>query len=247
MDYNTVKKLCIENRQVEALEGCDLLFRRSPSDESVLLMKSSILRFCRDCNSSLKLLYENSFKRLEKAKEIELLYNYVFMEDYDTALDKIMSIATTYKLDKKDLKKIKEIHMSILGLTNPSLLHKMYPMKCADNYNQQQLLRYSEDEAYRFIKGKKKFTEFSYGFDVFDEFSRIQENLSDYERFSNLYHDTYYVPYIDCGINHGEACDIIQVDTIKNTNQIVRMFPLPMHESMEYARENYTKRYKYKH
>lgn len=246
MDYNAVKKLCIDNRQVEALEGCDLLLKRNPSDESVILMKSSILRFCRDCDSSLKLLFDSSFNRLEKAKEIEVLYNYVFMEDYDKALDKVMSIAKTYKLDQKDLKKIKEIHMSILGLTNPSLLHKMYPRKYADNYNQEQLLYYSEEEAYRFIKGKKKFTEFAYGFNIIDEFTKIQENMSNYERFPNLYHDTYYVPYKECGMNHGKNCDVIQVDTIKKTKQIVRMFPIPEYETMEYARKDYLKRYKNK-
>lgn len=243
MDYQTIKQLCIRHQNVDALLACDTVLKNDPSNENILIIKASLLRLCQDFDASLYILSNNSFSHKEKERNFEYLYNYVSMDNIAFASQQAIEIAKNYRLTDKEMKKLKEIHMSILGVFDPRLQRRTYPYNKSLNYNQKQLLNYSEDEAIRFIIGNKKFTRFAYDFDIVREFENFKDNYKSYERFISLLYDTYYVPFLNCGTNHDNNCDFYQIDTIKDTNHIVRMFPIPEEETMRYAREDYQKRY----
>ena len=242
MDCSKIKNLCMSHKNVDALFLCDYNLEKNPTNQEVLIIKASLLRLCQDFDASLDLLGSNSFSTEMKDQQLELLYDYIGIEDYPLALEQLASVARNYRLTDRETKRIKEIHMSLLGVEYPEKLKSIYRDK-GTNYNQKQLLNYSEDEAIKFIVGNKKHTVFNCSFDIVPEFERLKREVYHNEYYPNIIYDTYYIPYTNCGYNRGIICNYLQVDTIKDTNHIVRMFPIPEEETMRYAREDYQKRY----
>ena len=257
--YQEVKDLYFGKKYNQALLSCQDLFDFCGWDSKVGLLYIKILKGLRQEEECIDFITTNlgDFEQEDIVKvKKELLTLLCKFERYDEALVIVGDLLSG--LEKDDLNpdaeynKLNRIKMSILKLTNPDEFHKLYPKVENGFYVEGQLVNYSREKAIRKIEKKcydsKKKLNVEWFFVVEDKLGELEPKLKDSDKYVSTIFDYYYIYDPACAKFNGKICNYIQVATIKDTTDIVKILPctytyLPNNkQEYSFEQENYQKK-----
>lgn len=214
-------------------------------------------------NVKAKILLIKTFCLLNEIEEAEKLLEYSLEVHYDIPIFNVLAAILYYS--KEDYQKAYEHYEKIdfneYKKADPSKAGEIYrlgiiiyekvgieaDLLIKDSYLTKQYMEYDEDKALEYIKKnfKKGKSTFNYEEDIEKLFqtvrNKINEDAAETPTFDTL--DLYYFKKKNVGKRNNNSTDILEVRTIKNTDQIITMFPVENKKNIIINELNDEKRY----
>lgn len=232
---NSIIEIFLEKDYNKALKLINYYIEEYPYDELARSIKTSTLRCLYRYEEALECLNtcENA-----KAKKLgsyirEKMYLFLCLERYEEAYELANTLSYEYLFCKPIDKELEKIIVSVEKiLLSEEEFNTLYNYDDYRNkYIVKQIIKYDPEIAIEVAKSRENNNnanwKFSDEFDIDSKFYEIVDKLNTCVRLPSTILDDYFVYEPNCGTYENKKCDYLKVTTVKNTHNIVNIFPFP--------------------
>lgn len=234
----------------KALRDINFYIEEYPLDELAVSIKASTLRCLGRYDEALSCLEAcvNAEEKQLRSYVREKMYIYLCLERYEEAYELVNMLLYEYLFENSIDKELKKIIISVEKILLPEEeFNARYNYEDYHNqYIEKQIIKYDPLKAIDVAKTREGNNnagwKFSENFDIDTKFYEVTNRLKHCVRIPSTILDNYFVYEPNCGIYENEKCDYLKVTTVKNTYDIVNIFPYPKDKVIfKKQEEDYTK------